>query len=154
MHRKEIMLGLNMADIACGQFNNSWLTCGVVNETLASNIPLLHYREDTLYTSDYETLYPIMNAKTDQEIEERISQYMTNPLRFKQNAQNGAAWLHHYTVQNPIRIIKKMIKAKAVDTTNLAEEVVKECQQILTSHRNQDKLLRIIAKMKNYFIKA
>ncbi len=154
MQRKEIMLGLNMADISCGQFDNSWLTCGVVNETLASNIPLLHFREDTLYTRDYATLYPIMNAKTDKEIEERISQYMTEPLSFKQDAQNGAAWLHQYTVQNPIRIIKKMIESKAVDTTNLSEEVLKECQQILTNHRNHDKRLRIIAKLKNYFVKA
>ena len=47
-----------------------------------------------------------------------------------------------------------MIESKAVDTTNLSEEVLKECQQILTNHRNHDKRLRIIAKLKNYFVKA
>jgi len=52
MPRREIMFGLNMADISCGQFDNSWLTCGVVNETLASDKPLLHFRNDELYTND------------------------------------------------------------------------------------------------------
>ncbi len=151
MQRKEIMLGLNMADISCGQFDNSWLTCGVVNETLASNKPLLHYREDSLYQQDYESLYPLLNAQTADQIATQLGVYLDNPENVKQEAKEGSKWLDRYTVQNPIKIIRTALNAKTQPSIHLSPETLKECELILSHHRSQDKRLRIIAKVMNYF---
>lgn len=149
MQRKEIMLGLNMADISCGQFDNSWLTCGVVNETLASNIPLLHYRQDELYASDYETLYPLLNAKTANDISEQISLFMNDKASYKKMALNGSEWLKKYTVDNPLRIIDAQFKTKV--ERNLAADDLKKVNSILKKHSLRDKLYRAQGKIKSKF---
>jgi hypothetical protein len=149
MQRKEIMLGLNMADISCGQFDNSWLTCGVVNETLASNIPLLHYREDALYNKEYETLYPLMNAKTAADITERLEVFLADKDNQNKRAKQGAAWLKKYTVDNPLRIIQEQFDSNAETTLSATE--LKKVKSILKKHRTKDKVYRAQGKIKNKF---
>ena len=149
MQRKEIMLGLNMADISCGQFDNSWLTCGVVDETLASNIPLLHYREDALYETDYETLYPLMNAKTAADITERLEAYSLDKDYQNKLAELGSQWLKKYTVDNPLRIIQGQFDLKTKTTLSITE--LKKVKSILKKHRTKDKVYRAQGKIKTKF---
>ncbi|NOQ73581.1 MAG: hypothetical protein GQ574_16365 [Crocinitomix sp.] len=147
MPRKEIMLGLNMADISCGQFDNSWLTCGVVNETLASNIPLLHYREDELYASDYETLYPLLNAKTAEDVSTKINAFMQDKVMQKELANSGSAWLKKYTVDNPLRIIEAQFKSSG--ERDLAPSDLKKVTMILKKHTLLDKIYRGQGKIRS-----
>ncbi|MBL4635548.1 MAG: hypothetical protein JKY56_16935 [Kofleriaceae bacterium] len=149
MPRKEIMLGLNMADISCGQFDNSWLTCGVVNETLASNIPLLHYREDELYEGDYEDLYPLLNAKTSEDIHERLTAFIAEKESYNQLAKQGSKWLKKYTVDNPLRIIEAQFKIEGNQT--LAETEIKKVKSILKKHTLRDKIYRVQGKIRSKF---
>jgi hypothetical protein len=147
MERKEIMLGLNMSDIVCGHFENSWLTCGVVNETLASNKPLLHYREDVLYKNDYPTLYPLLNVKTAEDVYQRLSEFLKNPEQFKKEAKSGSTWLFKYTVEYPLQIIKSTIDNKPAKSSDLSRASQSDCLKILKKHHRQEYALRIIAKL-------
>lgn len=147
MPRKEIMLGLNMADISCGQFDNSWLTCGVVNETLASNIPLLHYRDDALYKADYEDLYPLLNAKTAEEVSQQLGAYMADKENYKQLAELGSKWLKKYTVDNPLGIIEAQFKTN--DDRELGKNDLKKVEKILKKHNLRDKIYRAQGKIRS-----
>ncbi|MFT5820840.1 MAG: hypothetical protein ACI8ZM_002088 [Crocinitomix sp.] len=149
MQRKEIMLGLNMADISCGQFDNSWLTCGVVNETLASNVPLLHYREDDLYEADYEELYPLLNAKTAEDVQQRLEGFIADKETYTQLAEQGSIWLKEYTVDNPLRIIEAQFKTSGERA--LSANDLKTVNSILKKHTLRDKIYRAQGKIRSKF---
>jgi len=147
MPRKEIMFGLNSSDISCGQYENSWLTCGVVNETLASEIPLLHYREDHLYQKDYADLYPLLNANAPEDITVAIQNYWNEPEVYKAKAKKGADWLHKYTVENPLKIVKEAMKNQR--ESHLENSALKEVFQVLKKYNLRDKIYRAQGKIKN-----
>lgn len=151
MPRNEIMFGLNISDMACGHFKTSWLTCGVVNETLASDKPLLHNRDDVLYEDDYPELYPILNVKSPEDVTNWLASYVKEPDKFKKEAEAGSKWLLEHTVHYPLQIIKETIEKKSQDSISLPETVKNSGVKILKHHRRKDKRLRFIAKMKNYF---
>lgn len=151
MPRNEIMFGLNISDIACGHFKTSWLTCGVVNETLASDKPLLHNREDALYAENYKTLYPVLNVKTADDVTKWLSEYMANPEKHNKEAEAGSIWLLEHTVKTPLQIIKNTIETKPPKSTDLPLTELSHGLQILKKHHRKDKRLRFIAKLSNYF---
>ena len=109
MKRKEIMFGLINSDVSCGQFINSWLTCGVVNETLAAAVPLLHYRNDNLYQDEYEELYPLLNANTEDQIVLQLQFAINNPEKIKADTKNGLEWIVQYNVKKAMDVIKSSI---------------------------------------------
>jgi hypothetical protein len=106
MKRKDIMYCILNSDVCCGQFKNSWLTCGVVNEVLALGKPLLHYRDDNMYSEYYDNLYPILNAKNPTEINKRLDDFIEgSEVPFSK----GELWLEEYTVKKPIQFILDQI---------------------------------------------
>ncbi len=143
MQRKEIMFGLNLSNLSCGQFDNSWLTCGVVNETLASEIPLLHYRADELYEKDYDDLYPLLNANTPEEIAKLIHHYIQHPETVEAEAKKGAIWLNKYTVENPLKIILNQLdnaEIKQNANTNLINKILRKHYLLDTLFRAQGRV--------------
>lgn len=112
MSRKELMIGLSHADIGASEFANSWLFCGTVIESLAMEKPLLHYREDNLYTDHYPKLYPLMNAKTDYDISQHLNNYVNNPSTYKNMGKEGKKWLEKFFIDKPLKQIIKIISCK------------------------------------------
>ena len=112
MKRKEIMFGLKLADVGCGQFVNSWLTCGVVNETLAAETLLLHYRNDELYSKDYDELYPLLNANSPAEIKTQLFKLESGEIDFSNDEKKGAEWLKKYSVDQAMKVIVKAIESE------------------------------------------
>ncbi len=110
MQRKEIMYGLSLSDISCGEFENSWLTCGVVNESLALNKPLLHFRDDKLYESNYAELYFLLNAFSEGDITSQIEKFNQAKKETNQKASAGSKWLEKYTVNRPVHLITEKIQ--------------------------------------------
>lgn len=151
MQRKEIMFGLNLADISCGQFDNSWLTCGVVNETLASDIPLLHYRDDKLYSKDYPNLYPILNANTAEEIAHALEKYLEHKQHYKTEAKMGSVWLENYTVKKPLQYILNQLDQKGTDKGILSNDQKKTIEKQLKYYRYKALLYRTQGKLKSFF---
>jgi glycosyltransferase involved in cell wall biosynthesis len=108
--RKELMVALNLADIGCGEFSVSWLTGGTINETLAMGKPLLHYRNDALYTQHFPELYPLMNAYSQGEICSHLVDYADRPEHYKTMGAKGRAWHATYAIEEPLRAIAALLK--------------------------------------------
>jgi len=102
MMRKELMMGLGMADIGTGEFHNSWLSCGTIYESLAMGKPLMHYREDNLYKDHYPELYPMINVKTSEDIAQSLADYVRRPDYYKEMGIKGRRWYDYYVVKKPI----------------------------------------------------
>lgn len=92
MPRRDLMAGLAMADIACAEFENSWIASGVLYEALAMGKPILAYRDDALYRTEDATLYPILNAREPEEIADAIASTTANPGRLETIGRAGGEW--------------------------------------------------------------
>jgi len=102
MYRKDLMIGLALSDIVCGQFTHSTLSFGSVCEGLALAKPILGHRRDEEYKSIYMELYPMMNAKSPEEIAKQLELYIENPDKFKLMGMTGRAWLDKYFEEQPM----------------------------------------------------
>lgn len=74
MARKEALLGLSLADIACGEFGYSWLFGGAITECIAMGKPMLHYREDSDFAPS--DLFPILPAKSAEDIAAQLERWI------------------------------------------------------------------------------
>jgi hypothetical protein len=108
--RKELMVGLSLADIGCGEFSVSWLSGGTIYETLASGKPLLHYRDDALYARDFPDLYPLMNANTAEQIAAHLVAYADRPDAHRAMGEAGRRWHQTHAIEQPIDAIVQRLK--------------------------------------------
>ncbi|OPY15546.1 MAG: Glycosyl transferases group 1 [Syntrophus sp. PtaB.Bin001] len=112
MYRKDLMVGLAMADIACSEFANSWICSGVLYESLAMGKPILAYRNDDLYKDYYPEFYPIMNANDPEGIAERLNEYLESPAAFKAMGEQGRQWYEKYIVEAVIGKYMRYIETR------------------------------------------
>lgn len=110
MMRKEIMIGLSLADIGTGEFHMSWLSCGTIYETLAMAKPLMHYREDKLYEKRYPELYPMIRVKTAEDITRALHDYAARPAYYKKMGEEGRSWLQRHAIDDPLNAYLKIMK--------------------------------------------
>ena len=136
-----------------GISKNSWLTCGVINESLALNKPILTYRQDQLYADDYPDLYPILNAQNETDIAQRLNEFIEQSEKIIDKSKKGVVWLDKYTVQKPLQIVKKAITDKEPSSKQLPSDTIKKTQEILKKHYRKSLLLRSIEKLENIFRK-
>lgn len=102
MSRKDLMIGLNMADIVCGEFENSWMTSGVLYEALVVGKPILAWRDDAYYRDQYPNLYPILNAKDADSIAARLADYSADPERARRIGEQGRRWYEEEIVKRAL----------------------------------------------------
>lgn len=102
MSRKELMVGLSLADVGSGEFHQSWLSCGTVYEALAMSKPLLHYREDELYRGKYPELYPLMNVRSAEAVAAALDAYVRDPGRHREMGEAGRRWFQRFAVDEPV----------------------------------------------------
>ncbi len=112
LKRKEIMLCLTYVDMVIGELSYSWMTYGVVYETLAMGCPLMHYRIDKNYESFYPKLYPMVSAHNDIEVENGIVSLSKDPDRLRRVGEEGKKWLFKYAIQEPIEKYRELIELK------------------------------------------
>lgn len=147
MMRKEIMFGIKESDISCGQFINSWLTCGVVNETLSMGKPLLHHRDDSLYKDDYETLYPLLNANSAIQVCEAIEGYIHDKKGHIAKGQEGIDWIKRYTVDTPLNFISDKIHQQQKGTKEMLDsDVLRLLSKTQKAFGRKDPVYRAINK--------
>ena len=145
MDRKEIMMGIMIADIGAGQFQNSWLTCGAVNEIISAKKPLLHYRQDELYADEYPWLYPLLNASTAQEITSQLSFAYSNPSKLDEISTSALQWLEDFSVKKPIDKIIEFIEERKVHEVD--KEMILKSKSISKKIKSELLRLRIKAKL-------
>lgn len=100
MPRKEIMIGMSLADIGTGEFVVGWNAGGTMYETLAMGKPLLHYRDDRKFPG--HDLYPLMNASTSKQICEKLSDFVARPEHYREVGASGRAWLERNANVDPL----------------------------------------------------
>jgi glycosyltransferase involved in cell wall biosynthesis len=115
MPRKDLMAGLAMADIACAEFENSWIASGVLYEAMALGKPILAHRVDSLYQASQPDLYEIMNAKEPVAIADRLEAYWRDPNAFKAMGERGRDWYRTWVVAKPLDKYVALIRARDGD---------------------------------------
>lgn len=109
MQRKDLMFGIYFSDICTGEFDKSWLVFGTILEAMVMGKPILHYRDDSLYKA-YPELYPLINAKSAEEISRSLSDYVSNPEKYKEMGRKARQWFLKYIVEQPVDQIVQIIE--------------------------------------------
>jgi glycosyltransferase involved in cell wall biosynthesis len=109
MQRREIMPGLAMADLACGEFENSWICSGVLYEAMTAGRPLVSYRDDSLY--EESACYPIFNAKQPNEIAEVLQKVLDDPDSAAEMGRYCREWFQNSVVDPVIDRYEMFIKS-------------------------------------------
>jgi len=102
MFRKDLMVGLNLADIVCGEFEHNWMAGGVLYEALALGKPLLAWRDDDPYSATYPSLYPILRAGDPESVAARLEQYWADPESCRQMGEEGRRWYQREIVERSL----------------------------------------------------
>jgi len=91
MYRKDLVVGLKLADICFGQFGVSWIQNGTLFEALVAGKPIITWRDERLY-DEYEKLYPIFNANTPDGIASSIEKFLGDPISGREMGRAGREW--------------------------------------------------------------
>jgi hypothetical protein len=72
--------------------------------------PVIHYRDDSLYTDKYPALYPLFNAKKPEEIESAIAKAVADPAMVKQMGEQANAWVKEHFIYKPLQVLQGLIE--------------------------------------------
>ncbi len=114
MYRKDIMYILSKVNLACGEFNRSYISFGTIIEAMSIGVPIIHHREDALYVDLYESLYPMINAKTPNEIANALTTYAPQPEKLKEMGAAAKVWVDKYFFDQSIEKIVNIIEKRSV----------------------------------------
>jgi hypothetical protein len=112
MPRKEIMVGISLCDIGVGELDSSYFSYGAIFEFMAMAKPIIHYRDDSLYESRKNNMYPMFNANSSAQVNNHLSAYRANPAKFRAVGQQAHKWFIDEAINKPINIICKLIDEK------------------------------------------
>jgi glycosyltransferase involved in cell wall biosynthesis len=107
--RKEIMIGISMCDVGATEFENSWISGGVISEFLAMKKIFIGYRNDELYFPYFDSLYPILNARTEEDIYQRLVEFADNSKYYEMLGSEAYNWFVEHLIDSPLRTIKDII---------------------------------------------
>lgn len=110
MPRKEIFIGMNFADITCGELGLSYNYGGAILEGLAMAKPLLHYRRDEDFPEAER--YPILCAKTAQDVEAQLEAWREDPERVREIGRAGRRFFEHGIVESGTATLLALIEEK------------------------------------------
>lgn len=108
MARKELMIGVSLCDISCGEFSVSWNFGGTIVEAMTMGKPLLHYRDDSMYP--VEELFPIMNAHSAEDIERGLTSYVVDPKPYQRIGQQAREWFLEHVVERGARKLVELVR--------------------------------------------
>jgi glycosyltransferase involved in cell wall biosynthesis len=111
MYRKEIMQLISRVDVCTGEYGRSYLTFGTIIEAMLLKKPVIHYRDDNLYTGIYPELYPLLNAREPEEIEIAIGYALNNPGELKKMGEAASGWVKKYFIEKPLKTLQNLIEA-------------------------------------------
>jgi glycosyltransferase involved in cell wall biosynthesis len=112
MYRKDIMVGLFMADLVAAEFVHSWNTGGVVFEALAASKPILAHRAKG---DGCRVLYPLYNANTPETIARRLEEYVADPEAGREMGRFGRQWYEEHVVSGAVERYCDFLEARAAE---------------------------------------
>lgn len=111
MPRKEIMACITQADMIVGELEFSYLTYGIVYESLLLKKLLMHFRNDEMYENEYGKLYPMLNAYSADTVFYNLKQHSENLNLMQQMVIEANEWIKNFINDN-LDLIFKLIKQK------------------------------------------
>jgi len=109
MFRKDLMVGMCLADVVCGYFGPSWITGGVLTEAMVAEKPILGWRDDSSYRDFAPGFYPMMKAREPSEIAGRLGEYLADPAAHRAMGQQSALWYRREIVRRALDHYKQLI---------------------------------------------
>lgn len=108
MPRKEIMVGLSLADIGVGEIKQDWISYGVVNEFMAMALPIICNQTKV----ENRNLYPVLQAANEFEVEQHLLLYDQNIQKYKEIGIEANKWFVENSINKPLNAIVEYIKQK------------------------------------------
>ena len=90
--RRDLMKGLAVCDVVCGEFEHSWLSSGVYFEALTLSKPIIAYRNDRHTEAAAGSAYPALPAREPEEISDRLAWSALYPEEAARIGQDGKNW--------------------------------------------------------------
>jgi hypothetical protein len=112
--RKDIMKMMTLADVVTGEFNYSFVTYGAILEGMAMSKPIMHRRDDALYTDTHQDLYPMVYAASTEDILKGLEDILKYPAKYQAMGEQGNAWMKRNMVEIPMQEMAKVLDAKLI----------------------------------------
>ena len=110
--RKEIMCGISLSDVGVGELGElSWLTYSTVCEFMCMSKPIIMFRDDDLYLDDFESLYPIHNASTVEQVSEALTKLFNDKSSADQMGMESKKWFNKYVIDKGLKEIINAIES-------------------------------------------
>lgn len=109
MSRKDIMYLISKVDVGSGEFGRSYLTFGTIIECMIMGKPVIHYRQDDLYTARYPELYPLINVKYADDIAEKLTYYYYHRSELDEMGRQARQWVQKYFIELPLKRIMEVL---------------------------------------------
>ena len=106
-YRKDIMLGISLADIGVGELGISWYTYGTMLEFMALKKPVMHFRDDSLYVN--KELYPMIYASDEEAVLNGLISLTKQRQAVDSIGLEGNKWFKKYCVEKPLGEYEKII---------------------------------------------
>lgn len=110
--RKEIMIGISLCDIGVGELDSSYFSYGTIYEFLAMGKPVIHYRDDALYTNYYPEMYPMYSANTADGVYSYLASFLKAAPPFIETGLSARNWFLQNAIDRPLKIITSQINNK------------------------------------------
>lgn len=112
MKRKELMIGVAIADVCAGQLRTGVLMYGSLIEILAMGKPVLANRKLGEEANDYPWMYPLLQSETRAKVTSNLQSVLDDAEQIGANAVDGRRWLQECVIDQSMGIIERMIKDK------------------------------------------
>ncbi len=112
MFRKELLFLISLVDLCSGEFFESYLTFGTIVEAMLMAKPVIHFRDDSLYSNQYAELYPLLNCRYPEEIAVKLTQYYIDREGLREIGLKAQNWCEKYVIKEPLDRIIEIIENK------------------------------------------
>jgi glycosyltransferase involved in cell wall biosynthesis len=114
MYRKDLMYLIKNVDLCSGEFGKSYLTFGTIIEAMLMEKPVIHYRQDDLYTDKYNELYPLYNAREPEQITNALNSAFNDAAKRIEMGKQARAWVMKNFIEIPLQKIIETINHGAL----------------------------------------
>lgn len=113
--RKEILTLISSCDIGIGEIgNHSWFSYGAIFEFLCMMKPVIHFRDDRLYSNKISEMYPMYSANSRLEIVNILEEFYADRKKFEVTGQLAYKWYINYAIKRPLSTIIQQIEKKSI----------------------------------------
>jgi hypothetical protein len=110
--RKDLLTLIKFCDVGVGELGRSWFSYGAVYEIIAMKVVFIGNRTDNEYSSKFPELYPMLNAKTAEEVFDCLSKVFNDPKKYKIMGETSYDWFMKYAINGSVDFIKNRIANK------------------------------------------